>query len=323
VHEIGEGMHLRIGTRGSGLALWQAEWVRSQLLAAHDRFTVELIIIKTQGDRILDVPLAKLGGKGLFVKEIEEALLDGLVDLAVHSMKDMPAELPPGLHVAAMPPREDPRDVLVTSNGCGFADLPLGARVGTSSLRRASQLYHLRSDLRIETLRGNLDTRLRKLETHGFDAVVLAAAGMRRMGFAHLVSEYFEPERMLSAVGQGAMGIETRVDDQAVNSLVARLGHDPTMVAVRAERAFLRRLQGGCQVPIGGFATVDGPRLFLTGMVADLRGKRMIRRGIEGEAAQAEEIGERLADAVLASGGAEILAEIYRNGSPDITAIRK
>jgi hydroxymethylbilane synthase len=316
-------MHLRIGTRGSALALRQAEWVRSQLLAAHERLTVELVTIKTQGDRILDVPLAKLGGKGLFVKEIEEALLDGLVDLAVHSMKDMPAELPPGLHVAAMPPREDPRDVLVTGKGSGFAGLPPGARVGTSSLRRAAQLYHLRSDLRIETLRGNLDTRLRKLETHGFDAVVLAAAGMKRMGLSHRITEYFEPERMLSAVGQGALGIETRVDDQAVNSLVARLGHDPTMVAVRAERSFLRRLQGGCQVPIGGLATVDGARVTLSGMVADLHGKGMIRRSLEGEAPQAEEIGEMLADAILAAGGAGILAEIYGGANPEISVIGK
>jgi hydroxymethylbilane synthase len=316
-------MHLRIGTRGSALALRQAEWVRSQLLAAHDPLTVELVIIKTQGDRILDVPLAKLGGKGLFVKEIEEALLDGLVDLAVHSMKDMPAELPPGLHVAAMPPREDPRDVLVTGKGSGFASLPPGARMGTSSLRRVSQLYHLRSDLRIETLRGNLDTRLRKLETHGFDAVVLAAAGMKRMGLSHRITEYFEPERMLPAVGQGALGIETRADDQAVNSVVAGLNHDPTMVAVRAERSFLRRLRGGCEVPIGGYATVDGERLFLTGMVGDLQGRRMIRRSLGGETPRAEEIGERLANAILAAGGAEILAEICGGANPEISAIRK
>ena len=307
-------MLLRIGTRGSALALWQAEWVRSRLTAAHPGLTVELVTIKTQGDKILDVPLAKVGGKGLFVKEIEEALLEGRVEVAVHSMKDMPAELPAGLRVAAMPLREDPRDVLVMREGSGFADLPPGARVGTSSLRRATQLLHLRGDLKIETLRGNLDTRLRKLETQGFHAVVVAAAGMKRMGLSHLITQYLEPELMLPAVGQGALGIETRTEDRPTNELVAELAHPPTMVAVRAERAFLRRLQGGCEVSIGGYGTLEGERLTLTGMVADLQGRRVIRRVLQGEARKAEEIGERLAEVVLAAGGAEILAEIY--GSP-------
>ena len=307
-------MQLRVGTRGSALALWQAEWVRSQLIAAHPGLTVELVTIKTQGDKILDVPLAKVGGKGLFVKEIEEALLEGRVDLAVHSMKDVPAELLAGLHVAAMPLREDPRDVLVMGEGSGFADLPPGARVGTSSLRRAAQLLHLRADLKIETLRGNLDTRLRKLETQGLDAVVLAAAGIRRMGLSHLITQYLEPELMVPAVGQGALGIETRTEDAPTNKLVAGLTHLPTLVAVRAERAFLRRLQGGCQVPIGGYATLEGERLTLIGMVADLQGRRVIRRALQGEARRAETIGEDLAEMVLAAGGAEILAEIY--GSP-------
>jgi hydroxymethylbilane synthase len=307
-------MQVRIGTRGSALALWQAEWVSSQLKAAHPGLTAELVTIKTQGDKILDVPLAKVGGKGLFVKEIEEALLEGQVDLAVHSMKDMPAELLAGLHVAAMPLREDPRDVLVMGEGSGFADLPRGARVGTSSLRRAAQLLHLRTDLKLETLRGNLDTRLRKLETQGFHAVVLAAAGIKRMGLSHLITQYLEPELMLPAVGQGALGIETRIEDAPTNELVTGLAHLPTMVAVRAERAFLRRLQGGCQVPIGGYATLEGERLILTGIVADLQGRRVIRRVLEGEARKAEEIGESLAEVVLSAGGAEILAELY--GSP-------
>jgi hydroxymethylbilane synthase len=311
-------MHLRIGTRGSALALWQAEWVRSQLTAAHRGLTVELVSIKTQGDKILDVPLAKVGGKGLFVKEIEDALLDGRVDLAVHSMKDMPAELPSGLHVAAMPLREDPRDVLVVREGRGFADLPPGARVGTSSLRRAAQLLHLRADLKIETLRGNLDTRLRKLETQGFHAVVLAAAGMKRMGLSRLITHYLEPELMLPAVGQGALGIETRTQDPPTNELVAGLAHRPTRVTVRAERAFLRRLQGGCQVPIGGYATLERERLVLTGMVADLQGRRVIRRALQGEAWQAEEIGESLAEMVLSAGGAEILAAIYGSAVPTV-----
>jgi len=311
-------MQLRIGTRGSALALWQAEWVRSQLTAAHQGLTVELVTIKTEGDKILDVPLAKVGGKGLFVKEIEAALLEGRVEVAVHSMKDMPAELLAGLRVAAMPLREDPRDVLVMREGSGFADLPPGARVGTSSLRRATQLLHLRGDLKIETLRGNLDTRLRKLETQGFHAVVVAAAGMKRMGLSHLITQYLEPGLMLPAVGQGALGIETRTEDARINELVAGLAHPPTMVAVRAERAFLRRLEGGCEVPIGGYATLEGERLTLTGMVADLKGRRVIRRVLEGEARQAEEIGESLAEVVLSTGGAEILAEIYGSPGPTV-----
>jgi hydroxymethylbilane synthase len=311
-------MHLRIGTRGSALALWQAEWVKSQLTAARPGLTVELVIIKTQGDKIVDVPLAKVGGKGLFVKEIEEALLEGRVDLAVHSVKDMPAELPSGLHVAAMPPREDPRDVLVMGEGSGFTDLPPGARVGTSSLRRAAQLLHLRADLRIETLRGNLDTRLRKLETQGFHGVVVAAAGMKRLGLSHLITQYLEPELMLPAVGQGALGIETRSADRPTTELVAGLAHPPTMVAVRAERAFLRRLQGGCQVPIGGYGTLEGERLALIGMVADLQGRQVIRKVLQGEPRQAEDIGERLAEMVLAAGGAEILAAIYGSAVPTV-----
>lgn len=311
-------MQLRIGTRGSALALWQAEWVRSQLTAAHQGLRVELVTIKTQGDKILDVPLAKVGGKGLFVKEIEDALLVGRVDLAVHSVKDMPAQLPSGLHMAAMPLREDPRDVLVMREGSGFTDLPPGARVGTSSLRRAAQLLHLRADLKIEMLRGNLDTRLRKLETQGFHAVVLAAAGMKRMGLSGLITQYLEPEVMLPAVGQGALGIETRTEDPTTNELVAGLAHLPTMEAVRAERAFLRRLQGGCQVPIGGYATLEGGRLALTGMVADLQGRRVIRRVLRGETRQAEELGESLAETVLSAGGAEILAAIYGSAVPTV-----
>jgi hydroxymethylbilane synthase len=308
---MNEQGQLRIGTRGSALALWQAEWVKSQLLARHKEFVVELVVIKTTGDKIVDVPLAKVGGKGLFVKEIEEALLDGRADLAVHSVKDMPAELPDGLHLACMPPREDPRDVLVSRNGMGLDELPVGARLGTSSLRRASQLLHLRSDLLIETLRGNVDTRLRKLESEGLDAIILAAAGIKRMGMSQMISEYIEPERMLPAVGQGAMGIETRTDDVFTNQVVASLAHQPTMTTVRAERAFLKRLQGGCQVPIGGHAIMDGTTLLLTGMVAEVHGNRLIRKELRGDPQHPEVIGTRLAEAVLEAGGQEILSEIY------------
>ncbi len=308
---MSERKQLRIGTRGSALALWQAEWVRSQLLASHQELAIELVPIKTTGDKILDVPLAKVGGKGLFVKEIEEALLNDRADLAVHSVKDMPAELPPKLQLAVMPPREDPRDALISRNGTGLAQLPRGARVGTSSLRRAAQLLHLRPDLRIETLRGNVDTRLRKLESEGFDAIVLAAAGLKRMDLSHVISEYLEPDQILPAVGQGALGIETRVADDFTNAMVASLAHQRTMITVGAERAFLKRLEGGCQVPIGAHATLDGEELILTGMVADLEGLRLIRKEQRGEPQHAEAIGERLAAEVLESGGAEILAEIY------------
>jgi hydroxymethylbilane synthase len=308
---MNEKRQLRIGTRGSALALWQAKWVKAQLLAAHEELAVELLVIKTTGDKILDVPLAKVGGKGLFVKEIEEALLDGKADLAVHSVKDMPAELPEGLHLAVMPPREDPRDALISRNGTGLEALPQGARVGTSSLRRAAQLLHLRSDLRIETLRGNVDTRLRKLESEGFDAIVLAAAGLKRMELSHVVSEYLEPERIVPAVGQGALGIETRTGDGFTNEMVASLAHQATMTIVSAERAFLKRLEGGCQVPIGAYATMEGETLVLTGMVADLDGVRLIRKDLHGDAQQPEVVGERLAEVILESGGAEILAEIY------------
>ncbi len=308
---MSELRQLRIGTRGSMLALWQAEWVKSQLLATHKEITVELVAIKTTGDKILDVPLAKVGGKGLFVKEIEEALLEGRADLAVHSVKDMPAELPAGLHLAAVPPREDARDALVSRNGDGLKQLRHGARVGTSSLRRTAQLLHLRPDLRIEALRGNVDTRLRKLESEGFDGIVLAAAGLKRMDLSHVISEYLEPERMLPAVGQGALGIETRMDDAFTNQVVSRLAHRVSMITVRAERAFLRRLEGGCQVPIGAHATLAGAELNLTGMVADLRGQRLIRKVMLGEPRNAEVMGAKLAEAILESGGADILAEIY------------
>jgi hydroxymethylbilane synthase len=302
---------LLIGTRGSALALWQAEWVKSQLMAAHKELTVGLLTIKTTGDKILDVPLAQVGGKGLFVKEIEEALLEGRTDLAVHSVKDMPAELPADLHLAAMPAREDPRDVLISRNGDSLEQLRHGARLGTSSLRRTAQLLHLRPDLRFGTLRGNVDTRLRKLESEGFDGIVLAAAGLKRLDLSHVISEYLEPDRILPAVGQGALGIETRIDDDFTNQVVSSLAHRATMITVSAERAFLKRLEGGCQVPIGAHATLQGDELRLTGLVADLVGQRLIRKELRGEPQEAEVMGEELAEIVLESGGAEILAELY------------
>ncbi|MBW1980571.1 MAG: hydroxymethylbilane synthase [Deltaproteobacteria bacterium] len=308
---MSEYRRLRIGTRGSVLALWQANWVKAELLAAHDGLTVDLVAIKTKGDKIVDVPLARVGGKGLFVKEIEEALLDGRIDLAVHSVKDMPAELPPGLHLAATPTRDDCRDALLCKKGSCLADLPPGAVVGTSSLRRAAQLLHQRPDFHIQTLRGNVDTRLRKLETEGYDAIILAAAGLHRLGLQRVITEYLGPETMLPAVGQGALGIETRIDDAATNDMVQALVHQPTMAAVKAERSFLHRLQGGCQVPIGALALLENGRLALTGMVADLQGRRLIRRKLQGEVAEAELLGAQLATEILAGGGEEILKEIY------------
>ena len=308
---MNEQTQLRIGTRGSALALWQAEWVKAQLLAAHEELAVELLVIKTTGDKILDVPLAKVGGKGLFVKEIEEALLDGKVDLAVHSVKDMPAELPDGLHLAVMPSREDSRDALISRNGAGLEALPHGARMGTSSLRRAAQLLHLRPDLRIETLRGNVDTRLRKLESEGFDAIVLAAAGLKRMELSHVVSEYLEPERMLPAVGQGALGIETRTGDAFTNEMVASLAHPETMTIVSAERAFLKRLEGGCQVPIGAFAEVDNGEVEVTGLVASIDGKVVLKESLKGPSEEAQQLGTQLANKLLDMGARDILAEVY------------
>ncbi len=306
---------LVIGTRGSRLALWQAEWVMSELKRLRPELDVELKTIRTTGDRILDVPLAKVGGKGLFVKEIEEALLRGEVDMAVHSMKDVPTRLPEGLHLGAVCRREDPRDAFVARDGeiRGFRELPEGAVVGTSSLRRASQLLNARPDLRIVQLRGNLDTRLRRLDEGRFDAVVVAAAGLRRLGLARRITELLPPDVSLPAIGQGALGIECRTDDDTVNALVGALEHHETSLCVKAERAFLRRLEGGCQVPIAALAGISGqpPRLLIQGLVGSLAGERIIRGGLEGEPEEAEAIGVRLAEELLSRGAGEILDEIY------------
>jgi hydroxymethylbilane synthase len=305
---------LRIGTRGSQLALWQANWVKTAVEGHHPGTAVELVVIKTQGDKILDVPLAQVGGKGLFVKEIEEALLDGRVDLAVHSLKDMPSVLPPGLHIGAVPRREDPRDVLISREAKRFRDLPPSARIGTSSLRRAAQILHARPGMTIVPLRGNLDTRLRKLESEALDAILLAAAGIHRLGWAERVTEYLEPEFMLPAVGQGALCLEARRDDPAVASLIAHLEHATTRQAVAAERAFLQRLEGGCQVPIAGYATVAGNRLALTGLVADPSGAPLYRETLEGPAASAAALGLRLAEDLLARGAGAILNQLQGQG---------
>ena len=289
----------------------QSEWVQAQLHRLAPHVTVTLQRIQTSGDKILDVPLAQIGGKGLFVKEIEEALLSGEIDLAVHSMKDVPTELPESLAILCVPPREDPRDALISREGLVFNDLPRGARIGTSSLRRQSQLLHARPDLTIAMLRGNLDTRLRKLREGQFDAIVLAAAGLRRLAWAHEITEYLAPQISLPAIGQGALGIEGRRDDLFIHSLLSGLNHASSMTAVLAERALLHRLQGGCQVPIAAHATVTGTGVRLEGLVASVDGKELFRETADGTIEDPESIGIQLAEQLLARGGDRILRAIY------------
>jgi len=299
---------IKIGTRGSTLALRQTAWVRDRITERHPDLHIEVVRIKTAGDRITDVPLAQVGGKGLFVKEIEEALLCGEIDLAVHSMKDVPTELPSGLHLGAVTEREDPRDVLVSRDGRGLRELPPEARIGTSSLRRGAQLLGVNPQWEIVPLRGNLDTRIRKLEAKGLDAVILAAAGVRRMKLEDKITEYLPPEVMLPAVGQGALGIECR-QEGPVNELIAFLNHPESAMAVVGERAFLRRLGGGCQVPIAAYGEVRGGGLFMRGMVVRLDGSHFFRAEAQGE--DPEGVGKRLAEDLLAQGAEEVLREIY------------
>jgi len=301
-----------IGTRGSRLALWQANWVKDALTSLHPGLEVALEVIKTKGDRILDVPLAKVGGKGLFVKEIEEALLAGRIDLAVHSMKDMPAELPEGLCTGPVPLREDPRDVLITAGGTPMARLPQGAHIGTSSLRRSAQLLHARPDLAIVSLRGNLDTRLKKLESEGLDAIVLAAAGVKRLGLARRITEYLEDDVVLPAVAQGALCIELRREDRRTHEVVAGLNHPDTRDIVLAERAFLNRLGGSCQVPVAGHGRLDGDRFSLTGLVAELDGSRVYRKTVSAGRERAAEAATELADRLLDSGAGLVMEKLLQ-----------
>jgi hydroxymethylbilane synthase len=304
-------MILKIGTRGSRLALAQSEWVRERLEARHPDLRVELVRIKTRGDKILDTPLSLVGGKGLFVKEIEESLLRGEVDAAVHSMKDVPTELPEGLALRVFPEREDPRDVLVSARGDRFEALSRGARLGTSSLRRGAQLMHRRPDLTVRSIRGNVETRLKKLASGEVDAIVLAAAGLRRLGLEERATQFFSPAELLPAMGQGALGIEMRGDDRDTWERFRFLNHGTTELRVRAERALLARLEGGCQVPIAGHAVLEGERLILRGLVAELDGSALIADEAEGDAGRPEEIGTRLADSLLAAGAGEILDRVY------------
>jgi len=307
-----------IGTRGSKLALWQAEWVKSEIQHLHSEIEISLIKIKTTGDMILDVPLAKIGGKGLFVKEIEEAILRHKVDMAVHSMKDVPTELPEGLHLAAICRREDPRDALITKVQSSkfkvqsFKDLPHGATVGTSSLRRLCQLKNIRPDLKIVQLRGNLDTRIRKLDEGQFDAIIVAVAGVKRLGLAYRITEILEPEICLPAIGQGAIGIECRVDDKVINTILGALNHQETSISVRAERALLRKLGGGCQVPIAAYARIEDGRVIMDGLVGSITGERVIKSHAEGKLEDHERLGTNLAEDLLSRGAKEILAEVYQ-----------
>jgi len=304
-------MIIRIGTRGSRLALAQSEWVGERLESRHSDVRVELVRIKTKGDKILDSPLSQVGGKGLFVKEIEDALLRGDVDAAVHSMKDVPTELPEGLGLRVFPEREDPRDALVCARGEALEDLPQGARIGTSSLRRGAQLLHRRPDLEIRSIRGNVETRLGKLASGEVDAVVLAAAGLRRLGLAERATQILPPDELVPAIGQGALGIEMRLDDEEAWGRFRFLNHEETETCVRAERALLKELEGGCQVPVAGHAVLRDGRLVVTGLVAELDGSRVISDKASGDASRPEEIGTDLARTLLDAGGREILQRIY------------
>jgi len=306
---------LVIGTRGSKLALWQSEYIKG-LVEEITGLPVELKIIKTTGDKILDVPLAKVGGKGLFTKELEVELMAGTVDLCVHSMKDVPTELPEGLGIAAMPARVDPRDALVSGAGYTLDTLPLGAKVGTSSLRRIAQVRALRPDVEIVDVRGNLDTRMRKAENGEVDVVILASAGITRMGWADRITGYIPTEQMVSAVGQGAIGIEIREDDAFMADVMDRIGHGPTMLCVAAERVVMRKLEGGCQVPIGAYAQLQGESLVMDAVVGSVSGDRILRAHLEGPADKPIELGERVVDELLRLGAHAILAEI-REASVD------
>jgi hydroxymethylbilane synthase len=303
---------LRIGTRSSALALWQANWVKDQLEQRHPGLEVTLTKIKTQGDKILDVPLAMVGGKGLFVKEIQEAMLRNEIDIAVHSMKDVPTFFPEGTALRCITEREDPRDCLVLNDGCrSFADIPQGGHIGTSSLRRKAQLLHLRPDLKMVDIRGNVETRISKLQTEHLDAVVLAAAGMKRLGFRDQISAYLDPKSCLPAIGQGALGLESRVDDEQTNGLIDFFNHAQTNYSVTAERAVLRTLEGGCQVPIAAYGIVSGEQLELTALVASVDGMTVLKKTRQAHVDQAEDLGIEMAHELLQEGAAEILNAVY------------
>ncbi|EPI2684224.1 TPA: hydroxymethylbilane synthase [Vibrio cholerae] len=302
---------IRIATRQSPLALWQANYVKDALMAAHPGLQVELVTMVTRGDVILDTPLAKVGGKGLFVKELEIAMLEGRADLAVHSMKDVPVDFPDGLGLVTICEREDPRDAFVSNTYAKIEDLPSGAIVGTCSLRRQCQLKAARPDLVIKELRGNVGTRLSKLDAGEYDAIILAAAGLKRLELESRIRSFIEPEQSLPAVGQGAVGIECRVDDQRVRALLAPLNHADTADRVRCERAMNLTLQGGCQVPIGSYALLEGNTIWLRALVGEPDGSQIVRGEIRGPRTQAEQLGITLAEQLLSKGAKEILERLY------------
>ncbi len=307
---------LRIATRQSALALWQANYVKDRLEQAHPGLTVTLLPMVSRGDKLLDAPLAKIGGKGLFVKELENALLADEADIAVHSMKDVPMEFPEGLGLYCICEREDPRDAFVSNTFASLDELPQGSVVGTSSLRRQAQLLARRPDLQIRFLRGNVNTRLAKLDAGEYDAIILAAAGLIRLGFAERIKSAISDVDSLQAGGQGAVGIECRVADSRVQALLAPLHHEPTALRVRAERALNTRLNGGCQVPIACYATLDNDQLYLRGLVGEPQGTRLLRAEAYGPAQAPEALGVQVAEALLMQGAGEILAAVYSDNPP-------
>ncbi len=305
------GKVIRIATRQSPLALWQADFVAHLLKQRYSGLITERVTMVTRGDKILDAPLAKIGGKGLFVKELEQGILDGVADIAVHSMKDVPVEFPPGLHLPTILSREDPRDAFVSNRYAKLADLPAHAKIGTSSLRRQCQIKEKLPDAQIIPLRGNVNTRLAKLDAGEYDAIILASAGLLRLGMAARITEYLDASISLPAIGQGAIGIECRTDDHATNQLLSTL-HDPvTGLCVLAERAMNARLNGGCQVPIAGFAEWRSDRLFMRGLVGHPDGSVVYRSQGFAEAGQGEHLGRSIAEALLAQGADEILRGLY------------
>ncbi|POU70815.1 hydroxymethylbilane synthase [Leclercia sp. LSNIH6] len=306
---------LRIATRQSPLALWQAHYVKQRLEACHAGLRVELVPMVTRGDVILDTPLAKVGGKGLFVKELELALLEGRADIAVHSMKDVPVDFPEGLGLVTICEREDPRDAFVSNHYDSLDALPHGSIVGTSSLRRQCQLAEYRPDLIIRSLRGNVGTRLSKLDNGEYDAIILAVAGLKRLGLESRIKAALSPEQSLPAVGQGAVGIECRLDDTRTHALLTPLNHDETAIRVQAERAMNTRLEGGCQVPIGSYAELTDGKLWLRALVGAPDGSQMVRGERRGKPQDAEQLGISLAEELLDNGAREILADVY-NGEP-------
>lgn len=303
---------MKIGTRGSALALTQARGIAERLINQWPALTVDIVVIKTKGDIMQDVPLAAIGGKGLFVKEIEDALLRGEIDIAVHSMKDVPAEIPDGLEITIVSEREDPRDVLVSKKGAKIEDMSAGARIGTGSLRRGFQLRHLFPHMEIVPLRGNLDTRIRKIQSENLDGIIVAAAGMRRMGWTDRITQYIPVEIMLPSVGQGVLGIEMRNDDTNTRNAASFINHPQTWREVTAERAFLKKLGGGCQLPVAAYAVKKEHTLTITGLLGSLDGKMLIKDEVRGHSKNANALGVMLAERLLAKGGQAILEELYQ-----------